>query len=529
MGMKAAGIWILYAGVALTQDAKPDPPGAEAQTRAEKQVRDVFKDEYAVKSPAAQRKLAKQLLDQGRETIDDLTTQYVLYREAADLAIRSGDVDVLVSSLDSISKSFAVDALNLRGSSLMRADGAIVTPEDSKKLVQALLGVTRDAAVQEQFDLALKTAQVALGTAKKTRDILIATTAEGAVKSVQEAKGSSERSKKAEDHLKTNSEDPSANQAVGEYLCFIRDQWDKGLVFLSKGSDSVLKTLATKELTQQAELSARIGVADEWWDLGTGEKPSIKKTAVLGHAQSLYEADLPKASGLLRAKLEMRLGQKSPPGLLSVAPRANRTGLVAWWKCDEGMGTSVANSVGPGNVATLMNGVGWVTGRSGKALKFDGKGGYLACSAENLPATNAPQTISFWINVSSLPEKGEDVLCFSNDGCTGAIQAGVSATGIAFWKFAGGLLGKAPPPGKEAWHHYALVSDGKTQFVYRDGKLESKTEGQPQAVPVTKCEFGRYRGPGGEDHYFSGALDEIRIYNRPLTSLEVEGLASGNE
>src|SRR5262249_40929284 len=46
--------------------------------------------------------------------------------------------------------------------------------------------------------------------------------------------------------------------------------------------------------------------------------------------------------------------------------------LVAYWKFDEGSGTTTADSSGNGNTGTLMNGVQWVTGITGNALYFDG-------------------------------------------------------------------------------------------------------------------------------------------------------------
>src|SRR4029453_19442437 len=48
------------------------------------------------------------------------------------------------------------------------------------------------------------------------------------------------------------------------------------------------------------------------------------------------------------------------------------TGLVAYWKFDEGSGTTVSDSSANGNTGTLVNGPLWTAGRVGNALFFDG-------------------------------------------------------------------------------------------------------------------------------------------------------------
>ena len=44
------------------------------------------------------------------------------------------------------------------------------------------------------------------------------------------------------------------------------------------------------------------------------------------------------------------------------------TGLVGWWKFDEGSGTAAGDSSGNNNTGTLTNGPTWTTGKIGGAL-----------------------------------------------------------------------------------------------------------------------------------------------------------------
>jgi len=51
--------------------------------------------------------------------------------------------------------------------------------------------------------------------------------------------------------------------------------------------------------------------------------------------------------------------------------------LLAYWKFDEGSGTTAGDSSGNGNDGTLVNGPTWVSGRHGMALSFDGVDDYV--------------------------------------------------------------------------------------------------------------------------------------------------------
>ena len=48
------------------------------------------------------------------------------------------------------------------------------------------------------------------------------------------------------------------------------------------------------------------------------------------------------------------------------------SGLVGYWKFDEGSGTTAADLSGSGNNGTLVNGPSWTQGQVNGALSFDG-------------------------------------------------------------------------------------------------------------------------------------------------------------
>src|SRR4030095_10522659 len=75
--------------------------------------------------------------------------------------------------------------------------------------------------------------------------------------------------------------------------------------------------------------------------------------------------------------------------------------LVAYWKFDEGSGTSAADASGNGNTATLVNGPVWTAGRVGNALYFDGINDNLTVPDSNSLDPSSSFTLSAWVNPAS--------------------------------------------------------------------------------------------------------------------------------
>ena len=76
--------------------------------------------------------------------------------------------------------------------------------------------------------------------------------------------------------------------------------------------------------------------------------------------------------------------------------------LVAYWKFDEGAGTTTADSSGNGNTGILTNGPLWTAGRLGKALFFDGIDDTVTVLDSNYLDLSGSFTLSAWVNPASM-------------------------------------------------------------------------------------------------------------------------------
>ena len=199
------------------------------------------------------------------------------------------------------------------------------------------------------------------------------------------------------------------------------------------------------------------------------------------------------------------------------------SGLLAAYAFDEGTGNSTADSSGNSRTGSLHN-TSWSTdAKFGKALSFNGSNSssYLSASAAGLPATNAPQTISLWVSLSSRSSATLSVVSLADKTQAVSVQLGFKDSRPGVWQKNTGWLVTGNQLPSRTWNYYAYTFDGKTHRFYFNGTEVSHSTITPQGATVNIMEIGR--GLGNAE-YFKGILDEVRIYNRALSDAEIHAV-----
>ncbi|MES2470864.1 MAG: LamG-like jellyroll fold domain-containing protein [Patescibacteria group bacterium] len=218
----------------------------------------------------------------------------------------------------------------------------------------------------------------------------------------------------------------------------------------------------------------------------------------------------------------------------------NPATFVGHWKFDEGVGTDAADSSGTGNAGTLTNGPTWTTGQFDGGLQFDGTDDYVDLGNNASLEIPFPITFSVWINQSDFTVTRSVV---STDG-TPAVYAGaelrIGADRSVILEYGNnGGLGAANRRSKVstsmitsgAWTHVVGVVNGFSDMVvYVDGVLETGAgsysgSAASMVYSATTAKIGAAVWGGSA---FLGSLDDVRIYNRALTSDEVTDLYTSN-
>lgn len=227
--------------------------------------------------------------------------------------------------------------------------------------------------------------------------------------------------------------------------------------------------------------------------------------------------------------------------IVSLASLSAQAGLVAYWPMDEGSGSTTANVAGGGLAGTLTN-VGantWVTGRDGTgfALNFNGSNQRMnAGTNAALDAINEKLTAGTWVKT----------------GLAGAWYRAIASkfgdTSINnFWGLGwmatnqlGFVIRDNSSPRHEAlprapsgwgldnqWHHVMGVRDkGGTNKVsfYGDGDLLQELNDGVDSISNTRP-FQLATHGGG--NYVAQTVDDLAIWDQPLTPYQVRALARG--
>jgi hypothetical protein len=299
---------LLVLAASPQEQEKSPPPSSAEQSEAEKMIKDIFKDDYAKRGQPERQALARQLLSQALQSKDEPKIQFVLFREAKDLATQAGDAATALSAVDELSQRFAVDAAALKTSVLAGVGKAAKTPEEIRPLVLASLRLVDSALLADEYESAEKTLASAAGLLKKIQDVPLNGKVLAKSREIAELKAKFAKIKKARETLAANPDDETSNLVFGQFLCLQKGDWPRGLPLLAKGSDPATKALAQKDLLNPPDAAAQMAVGDAWWDLSDKET-STAKDNLRDHACQWYAKALERLTGLNKTKIERRLNE----------------------------------------------------------------------------------------------------------------------------------------------------------------------------------------------------------------------------
>jgi RNA polymerase sigma factor (sigma-70 family) len=247
--------------------------------------------------------------------------------------------------------------------------------------------------------------------------------------------------------------------------------------------------------------------------------------------------------GLLTSMIARRPSQQ--PGLTGSAGDRGSSlghGLIGYWRFDDGAGSSWARDwSGNGNDCRLRQldpALAWSEGRLGGGLTLNGQG-WLECPhVEAVAGLDAQLTLSMWVRRAPSKYKVHALVSRQHgDGTLDAFHLGFRNDELALRsQVKGGPAFTAFPRVTGQWHHIAatLDTDGYAR-LYIDGELVRKKQkaGRPSLGGGNNPLIigGGINGPDWNDvqERFSGAIDELSVYDRPLRPEEIRSLAQGTQ
>jgi len=199
--------------------------------------------------------------------------------------------------------------------------------------------------------------------------------------------------------------------------------------------------------------------------------------------------------------------------------------LVAWWRFDDGSGTTAVDSTGNGNDGTLSGNPQWVAGQLGGALDFSGTNSRV--TAPHIPLDNRSFTIAMWVNLGQ--NTSQHIALSQGPGSTNNglhLRLGQTATGgINFGFYGNDLITGGGILELNTWYHLGFVYDidDQQKRIYVDGALVDEGASTPFLGTTQDTLIGSWNS----DQWFEGILDDVQIHNNALSEAEIQSAMSG--
>ena len=223
-------------------------------------------------------------------------------------------------------------------------------------------------------------------------------------------------------------------------------------------------------------------------------------------------------------------------GVIITPANPGNANLAGHWKLDDGFGSTAADSSTNANNGTVYGEPQWVTGHDGGALWFDGTNDYVELPIGWVISSLSNSTFATWADFSNAGGGWQRIFDFGNDtttymfltprmGTGGAMRFGITTQGGG----AAEQVVTAASTLARGWHHVAVTINANqdTITLYLDGSVAA----QNTAATLTPSDLGMTafnwlgRSQYEADAYYTGLIDDFRIYSRALSQAEVAWLA----
>ena len=213
-------------------------------------------------------------------------------------------------------------------------------------------------------------------------------------------------------------------------------------------------------------------------------------------------------------------------GLAAAQAAAAPPGQVAAYGFNEGAGTTVADASGSGNGGSTSGATWTALGRYGGALSFNGASSSVIVNDSASLDLTTGMTLEAWVNPTALGSSGSSwrtaVTKQTTNGVAYTLYANNGGARPAGQVNIGGeqnAIGTAQLP-LNAWSHLATTYDGATLRLFVNG-TQVATKAQTGSIAVSTGQL-RIGGNTIWGEFFSGLIDEVRVYNRALPAAEIQ-------
>jgi hypothetical protein len=198
------------------------------------------------------------------------------------------------------------------------------------------------------------------------------------------------------------------------------------------------------------------------------------------------------------------------------------SGLIDWWKFDDGGGTSATDSAG--SITGTLSGStkpSWATGMQTGALSFNGSTAYVD-TGNNHPLGAGAATASAWVYLTSYNASGfSQIFSQGSGGLDCDVVTASSQFSCSHNSFTNSVSTANNTAVLNQWQFFTVTRDGSGNLTLYVNGVQSGGTGQAGSAgagTIGSAIGTRYDHP---NYFWPGLIDDVRFYNRQLSAADI--------
>jgi beta-fructofuranosidase len=211
-----------------------------------------------------------------------------------------------------------------------------------------------------------------------------------------------------------------------------------------------------------------------------------------------------------------------------LSPGCNEPGIVGHWLLDDASGSNAIDSSGYGYDGSLFGNPSWTNDvLRGWCLSFDGSDDYVLIGNESAFDISESITVSAWVKADASGNRFQYIVSKGTDSWRLYRRSGTglyfACTGLSGNNY---ILGSSDVLGDGQWHHIAGVYDSGQEklLLYVDGQLDNSVAASGL---ISLNDTNVTIGSSLSANFWTGQIDDVRVYSRALSASEVALIKSG--